>query len=187
MSGLEMKNIRGRLGPLTPKIQIAVATAAANWVMPIFASRWPESQGTALNALNYCWLLADEKANPSELNDWSERVGALVPDSEADPEAGAAIPAGEAILAVLSMANEPNQKNTAEAIEAAYTAVEMQEYLLGEASGRLGGSKTAADVIKDLQAAQRASNPQGFMAYMDRVLSAAASGGVLAVRQTAIH
>ena len=83
-----------------------------------------------LDAIEKCWETLGRSGPRGFL--WGElvdEVDAAVPGSQNEPEAGPAIPAGEAVICAVQTCADPTSDNTYEALLAAYTAVEMAEFL----------------------------------------------------------
>lgn len=165
--------LESRAVHLSKAQQIAIAAAVAEHVLPLFARRWPSEGEELRSAILFCWSVADDKTQDNEVADmWTIRVNELVPDSEAVPDAGAAIPAGETVLAALYVSREATVQNTLEAVHCGYTAVEMDAFLsLPETDG--AGSRSGEEVDQMAERAVLSASVQAFLELVDRLLVAA--------------
>ena len=119
-----------RLDLLSDSSRSALALACATKVSPYFSKRFPDQAETLTSTLDECWRVV-LKGSSINVN-WDvilQEAEEAVPTSMDEPEAGPAIPAGEAALCALDATIESTPENTYEAISAAYTAVEMSSFL----------------------------------------------------------
>jgi len=162
--------------------QAAVCCSAAQYVLPFFCNKWTESRGKLSSAVNLCWGVAE--GNTVSVVEMLTQCEALVPTSEDAPDAGAAIPAGETVLALLYFMDAPSAPAAFSVLLSAYTTVEMAEYLTEY------GTETSK-VITPADLEERRANIRGtnaFMQFTRSVLTMAKEGREPSfIRERAIH
>jgi hypothetical protein len=119
-----------RLGGLREEARAVIALACAQRVFCHFEKTLEDKAGVLREAIEKCWGALERTGLRGFL--WEEliaEVNAAVPGSQEEPEAGPAIPAGEAVISAVQTCADPTSDNSYEALLAAYTAVEMAEFL----------------------------------------------------------
>lgn len=142
----------------------AVAAALAEAVVPRFEAEFPQEAQTLKTAIDECWGVRDQR----NLEELLERTEACVPSSEDAPLAGAAIPAGETVIAAVRTALEPTYENAEAALDVAYVAVEMDAFLTHERQHPSSGFREAVD------ASQQSSLLTSFVSSVAELVRAAA-------------
>jgi len=108
--------------------------------------------------------------NTSSPEDLSDAAGKLVPSSMEFPDAGPAIPAGEALISALKSAAEPSSQALMEVIGLTHTTFEFSVYLRRYGTGELGTLISGADLHERMRTVGKEPELQQLKEFIENTI-----------------